>query len=44
MASFDYDVPVIGSGSNGNIAALRAAARGYRAGVFESAGAGVTYR
>ena len=33
MASFDYDVIVIGSGS---VAALRATEKGYKVGVMES--------
>jgi cholesterol oxidase len=36
MASFDYDVMVIGSGFGGSVAALRAAEKGYRVGVMES--------
>ena len=36
MASFDYDVVVIGSGFGGSVAALRAAEKGYRVGVLES--------
>jgi cholesterol oxidase len=36
MASFDYDVAVIGSGFGGSVAALRAAEKGYRVGVMES--------
>src|ERR1700736_2406272 len=36
MASFDYDVVVIGSGFGGSVAALRAAEKGYRVGVMES--------
>ena len=36
MGSFDYDVIVIGSGFGGSVAALRAAEKGYRAGVMES--------
>ena len=31
MASFDYDVAIIGSGFGGSVAALRAAEKGYRA-------------
>lgn len=30
MASFDYDVVIIGSGFGGSVAALRAAENGYR--------------
>jgi cholesterol oxidase len=30
MASFDYDVVIIGSGFGGSVAALRAAEKGYR--------------
>jgi cholesterol oxidase len=29
MASFDYDVVIIGSGFGGSVAALRAAEKGY---------------
>src|SRR4051812_20739629 len=36
MASFDYDVVIIGSGFGGSLAALRAAEKGYRVGVMES--------
>ena len=36
MASFDYDVLIIGSGFGGSVAALRAAEKGYRVGVMES--------
>ena len=36
MASFDYDVVIIGSGFGGSVAALRAAEKGYRVGVVES--------
>ena len=36
MASFDYDVAIIGSGFGASLAALRAAAKGYRVGVIES--------
>ncbi|MGZ6662302.1 MAG: GMC family oxidoreductase N-terminal domain-containing protein, partial [Solirubrobacteraceae bacterium] len=36
MASFDYDVIIIGSGFGGSVAALRAAEKGYRVGVLES--------
>ena len=36
MASFDYDVVIIGSGFGGSVAALRAAEKGYRVGVMES--------
>ena len=36
MASFDYDVIIIGSGFGGSVAALRAAEKGYRVGVMES--------
>jgi flavin-dependent dehydrogenase len=35
MTSFDYDVLIIGSGFGGSVAALRAAEKGYRAGVME---------
>ncbi len=45
MASFDYDVVIIGSGFGGSVAALRAAEKGYRVGVMEAgivlSGAGV---
>jgi choline dehydrogenase-like flavoprotein len=34
MASFDYDVLIIGSGFGGSVAALRAAEKGYRVGVM----------
>jgi cholesterol oxidase len=30
MASFDYDVAIVGSGFGGSVAALRAAEKGYR--------------
>ena len=36
VASFDYDVEIIGSGFGGSVAALRAAEKGYRIGVMES--------
>src|SRR5262249_54222316 len=36
MASFDFDVLIIGSGFGGSVAALRAAEKGYRVGVMES--------
>jgi choline dehydrogenase-like flavoprotein len=36
MASFDYDVVIIGSGFGGSVAALRAAEKGYRVGVIEA--------
>jgi cholesterol oxidase len=36
MASFDYDIVIIGSGFGGSVAALRAAEKGYRVGVMES--------
>ncbi|CAH2405782.1 GMC oxidoreductase [Mesorhizobium escarrei] len=36
MASFDYDVLIIGSGFGGSVAALRAAEKGYRVGVMEA--------
>jgi hypothetical protein len=36
MASFDYDVVIIGSGFGGSVAALRAAEKGYRVGVMGS--------
>jgi nitrite reductase/ring-hydroxylating ferredoxin subunit len=36
MASFDYDVVIIGSGFGGSVAALRAAENGYRVGVMEA--------
>ena len=36
MASFDYDVVLVGSGFGGSVAALRAAEKGYRVGVLES--------
>ena len=36
MASFDYDVAIIGSGFGGSVAAMRAAEKGYRVGVMES--------
>jgi cholesterol oxidase len=36
MASFDYDVVIIGSGFGGSVAALRATEKGYRVGVMES--------
>ena len=36
MASVDHDVPIVGSGFGGSVAALRAAEKGYRVGVMES--------
>jgi choline dehydrogenase-like flavoprotein len=36
MASFDYDVVIVGSGFGGSVAALRAAEKGDRVGVMES--------
>ena len=36
MASFDYDVVIIGSGFGGSVAALRAVEKGCRVGVMES--------
>jgi choline dehydrogenase-like flavoprotein len=36
MASFDYDVVIIGSGFGGSVVALHAAEKGYRVGVMES--------
>ena len=36
MASFDYDVLIIGSGVGGSVAELRAAEKGYRVGILES--------
>jgi cholesterol oxidase len=36
VASFDYDVVIIGSGFGGSVAALRAAEKGYRVAVMES--------
>jgi cholesterol oxidase len=36
MASFDYDVVIVGSGFGGSVAAFRAAEKGYRVGVMES--------
>jgi cholesterol oxidase len=36
MATFDYDVVIIGSGFGGSVAALRAAEKGHRVGVMES--------
>jgi cholesterol oxidase len=36
MASFDYDVVIIGSGFGGSVAALRAAEKGYRVGLMEA--------
>jgi cholesterol oxidase len=36
VASFDYDVVIIGSGFGGSVAALRAAEKGYRVAVRES--------
>jgi choline dehydrogenase-like flavoprotein len=38
MATFDYDVVIIGSGFGGSVAALRAAEKGYRVGVMEAGG------
>jgi cholesterol oxidase len=35
MASFDYDVVIIGSVFGGSVAALPAAEKGYRVGVME---------
>jgi cholesterol oxidase len=35
MASFDYEVVIVGSGFGGSVAALRAAEKGYRVGVLE---------
>jgi len=32
MASFDYDVVIVGSGFGGSVAAFRAAEKGYRVG------------
>ncbi|HEY6762761.1 MAG TPA: FAD-binding protein [Baekduia sp.] len=34
MATFDYDVVIIGSGFGGSVAALPAAEKGYRVGVM----------
>ena len=42
MTGFDYDVLIIGPGFGGSVTALRAAEKGYRAGVIERAGAGPT--
>jgi cholesterol oxidase len=36
VATFDYDVLIIGSGFGGSVAALRAAEKGYRVGVMEA--------
>ncbi|HET7443532.1 MAG TPA: FAD-binding protein [Solirubrobacterales bacterium] len=36
MASYDYDVLIVGSGFGGSVAALRAAEKSYRVGVMES--------
>jgi choline dehydrogenase-like flavoprotein len=36
MATFDYDVVIIGSAFGGSVAALRAAEKGYRVGVMEA--------
>jgi cholesterol oxidase len=36
LATFDYDVVIIGSGFGGSVAALRAAEKGYRVGVMEA--------
>ena len=36
MASFDYDVVIVGSGFGGSVAAFRAAEKGYRVGVMEA--------
>ncbi|TPL11495.1 GMC family oxidoreductase [Mesorhizobium sp. B2-4-14] len=36
MATFDYDVVIIGSGFGGSVAAFRAAEKGYRVGVMEA--------
>ena len=36
MATFDYDVVIVGSGFGGSVAALRAAEKGYRVGIMES--------
>ena len=36
MASFDYDVLIVGSGFGGSVAMLRAGEKGYRVGVMES--------
>jgi cholesterol oxidase len=36
MATFDYDVAVIGSGFGGSVAGFRAAEKGYRVGIMES--------
>jgi cholesterol oxidase len=36
MASYDYDLVIIGSGFGGSVAALRAAEKGYRVGVMEA--------
>ena len=42
MASFDYDVVIVGSGFGGSVAAFRAAEKGYRVGVMEAGDAGET--
>jgi choline dehydrogenase-like flavoprotein len=36
MASFDYDVVIVGSGFGGSVAAFRTAEKGYRVGVMEA--------
>lgn len=36
MASYDYDLLIVGSGFGGSVAALRAAEKDYRVGVMES--------
>jgi hypothetical protein len=36
VASYDYDLLIVGSGFGGSVAALRAAEKGYRVGVMES--------
>jgi cholesterol oxidase len=36
IASFDYDVLIVGSGFGGSVAMLRAGEKGYRVGVMES--------
>jgi cholesterol oxidase len=35
MVSFDYDLVIIGSGFDGNVATLRVAEKGYRVGAIE---------